>query len=314
MINFRFHLISLIAVFLALAVGVVMGYGVLGQPTLDTLQNRVDTVEARADAIRSENSRLRAEADRLQRVLGEVDDFAVTSRLVDAGVVAVAVRGVDADAIRETITLAETAGAVAPGIVWLEDKWALRSDDDASELAEIIGVIDPGETGRAAVREAAAAALATRLATGPDIGRPDLLAELAAADFVSLEGVDGMDFVPAEFDGRVSRVLLVGGTAASMPVDRGILPLTRALVRSGRLVVVADEWREVEDGPDRGDGLAMIRDDAELSAQVSTVDNFDVPEGPLTAVLALADRGQGTIGHYGLGAGAERIVPAWWGM
>ena len=42
MINFRFHLISLIAVFLALAVGVVMGYSVLGQPTVDTLQGRVD--------------------------------------------------------------------------------------------------------------------------------------------------------------------------------------------------------------------------------------------------------------------------------
>ena len=42
MINFRFHLISLIAVFLALAVGVVMGYAVLGSPTVETLQGRVE--------------------------------------------------------------------------------------------------------------------------------------------------------------------------------------------------------------------------------------------------------------------------------
>ena len=40
MINFRFHVVSLIAIFLALALGVVMGYGVLGQPTVDTLQGR----------------------------------------------------------------------------------------------------------------------------------------------------------------------------------------------------------------------------------------------------------------------------------
>ena len=57
MINFRFHLVSLIAVFLALAVGIVMGYGVLGQPTVDTLQRRIDNVEANANRIRRENDR-----------------------------------------------------------------------------------------------------------------------------------------------------------------------------------------------------------------------------------------------------------------
>ncbi len=50
MINFRFHLVSLVAVFLALAIGIVMGYGVLGQPTVDTLQDRIDVVEANAEA------------------------------------------------------------------------------------------------------------------------------------------------------------------------------------------------------------------------------------------------------------------------
>ena len=36
-----------------------MGYGVLGQPTVDTLQNRIDNVEARADRIKGENDELR---------------------------------------------------------------------------------------------------------------------------------------------------------------------------------------------------------------------------------------------------------------
>ena len=60
MINFRFHLVSLVAVFLALAVGVVMGYGILGQPTVSGLQNRIDTVEANAEAKRAENEQLAA--------------------------------------------------------------------------------------------------------------------------------------------------------------------------------------------------------------------------------------------------------------
>ena len=124
MINFRFHLISLIAVFLALAVGVVMGYGVLGQPTVDTLQSRVDTVERRADEIRGENDQLRAEQARLEALLADVDQFAATSRLTDQGVLPVAVRGVDSGKVTESVQLARLAGATVPGVVWLEDKWA----------------------------------------------------------------------------------------------------------------------------------------------------------------------------------------------
>ena len=120
MINFRFHLISLIAVFLALAVGVVMGYGVLGQPTVDTLQDRVNDVEARANSIKRDNAALRDENNRLSDGLMRVGDFAVTSRLDNATIVPVAVRGVDEDRVAETVRLARTGDATVPGVVWIE--------------------------------------------------------------------------------------------------------------------------------------------------------------------------------------------------
>ena len=83
MINFRFHLVSIVAVFLALAVGVVMGYGVLGQPTVDTLQNRIDTVEANAEARRKENDDLRAALDLANEAADQTSPFSVTDRLTD---------------------------------------------------------------------------------------------------------------------------------------------------------------------------------------------------------------------------------------
>jgi hypothetical protein len=45
-------------------VGVVMGYGVLGQPTVDTLQHRIDTVEARAKPHQGRERQLRTENSR----------------------------------------------------------------------------------------------------------------------------------------------------------------------------------------------------------------------------------------------------------
>ena len=43
MINFRFHVVSLIAIFLALALGVVIGAGVIDRGVVDALNNRLDT-------------------------------------------------------------------------------------------------------------------------------------------------------------------------------------------------------------------------------------------------------------------------------
>ncbi|GMU77350.1 MAG: hypothetical protein AMXMBFR46_01510 [Acidimicrobiia bacterium] len=310
MINFRFHVISLIAVFLALAVGVVMGYGVLGQPTVDTLQGRVDTVEARADAIRAENGELRADRARLEAIVEDVDEFAATHRLSGSTAVPVAVRGVDEDRVDQAVRLARRADAVVPGVVWLEPKWGIEREEDAAALARIVNTT---ATSRNAVRETAARALAARLAGGPAVaGRPDLLAELEAAGFVSTEEVDGVQFDAADFDGRGGKVLLVGGNRAELEPSRGVLPLARALATAGTPVVVADDWHAVDGGPARGAGLAAIRDDDALAEQIATVDNLDAVEGPLTAVLVLGERGQGTIGHYGSGKGAGQAMPAWW--
>ena len=65
------------------------------------------------------------------------------------------------------------------------------------------------------------------------------------------------------------------------------------------------DWRKVEGGPERGADLAAILEDLQLVTAAGTVDNFDDVDGPLTVVLALAERGQGVVGHYGRGAGAE---------
>jgi hypothetical protein len=309
-INFRFHLISLIAVFLALALGVVMGYGVLGQPTVDTLQNRIDTVEARANRIREENDELLRENSRLSDAMRSVGEFAVTSRLQATTVIPVGMRGIDEDDVTDTVRLARQGSATVPGVVWLEEKWGLGNDDDTAELAAIVGT---QSTTKPAVREAAAKALAARLSSGPvSGGRTDLLTELADASFLSMESVDDEPFDQTTLDGRGALQLLVGGTNAALPPAQGTVPLARALQALGVRVVVADDWRRNEGGPDRGADLADILGDEQLRNAVSTVDNLDQPDGPLTAVLVLGDRGQNVVGHYGSGTGADRAMPEWW--
>src|SRR5262245_41586737 len=141
-----------------------MGYGVLGQPTVSGLQDRVDRVEGRISSVRRDNDRLQGEVDRLNGYSNDSAAFAVSGRLSGTPLVVAAVRGVDAERVRDVVTLARRAGANVCGIVWLEPKWALANAADTKALATALNV-EPGT--KAEVREAGWSALARRLGSAP---------------------------------------------------------------------------------------------------------------------------------------------------
>ncbi|MSZ30566.1 MAG: copper transporter, partial [Actinobacteria bacterium] len=52
MINFRFHVVSIVAVFLSLALGIMIGSTVVDRAIVASLRNQIERVEANADAQR----------------------------------------------------------------------------------------------------------------------------------------------------------------------------------------------------------------------------------------------------------------------
>lgn len=310
MINFRFHLVSLVAVFLALAVGIVMGYGVLGQPTVDTLQDRIDVVEANAEARRIENDELRAELDQRNTAIAESSPFSVTDRVADVRAVVIGIRGVDEDAVNRVVELARRGGADAPGVVWLESNWALDSRDDVTALSTALGLTVTGR--RAPLRADALDALVTRLATGAPQGGIDALRALVDAGFVTLDGAGNDAPTPADLGGAGTRATFVTGAEASVPPRLLVAPIARVAVDEDLPLVAGEVFAEGTEGVNRGDALTAIRDDEALDAEVSTVDDLDRVEGAVAAVLALGDLGRGVVGHYGIGDGADRQLPEWW--
>jgi hypothetical protein len=312
MINFRFHIVSLIAVFLALALGIVMGATVVNRAIVDRLNSRIDTVENNANKRKAESDQLRGQVGQLNQYIDGTKNFAIASRLDGVAVVTIASRGVDGDAVKQTVQLAQQAGAHAPGIIWLEPKLTLSDPNALRDLGDLLG--RPVQNART-TREDAWNALASRLATGSGAaasGR-DLLTALADAGFITFEpvGDQGNNFSAASFGGGEARVLLIDGTNGQVTASEALASLTTALASNRFRLVAGEVFVEKDDGPKRGAMLAPIRGSDQLKQAVSTVDDLDLVEGRVASVLALADLGRNVVGQYGYGAGATTSAPEW---
>jgi hypothetical protein len=300
MINFRFHVVSLIAIFLALALGVVIGAGVIERGLVDTLNNRLDRVEAESDRLQGENKKLSTENGQLSQAIGDMQPYAVSGRLAGDDVGVVAVRGVNGDNVNDLVTATQQANATVTGKLWLEDKWKLESSDDVKALQDALGSTTKN---KANLRTEAWKQLAERLSNpgpGGDASN-DLLAVLQQAGFLGFDAVGGSTIT--DFPGRSAGVTLVVGNEGSIPPADVAMPLASALHGAEVPTVVAGTWVETTDGPARADAVQPIRD-SDLAVTVSTVDDLDQPQGPTTVVLAMADLfvlPKPVVGHYGYG-------------
>jgi hypothetical protein len=317
MINFRFHIVSLVAVFLALAVGILFG-SAFGKPTLiENLNKELNRVENKADAEHAASAQLRTAQQHLDDYIRGSAPYMVQDRLPGYTVVVVAQRGVSDKTVSSTLDLLHSAGADAAGIVWLEPRWQLTAPGDLAKLAAAVGT---NAQGADSVRAVALGTLADRLsgplargATNPQQqAQADVLRRLADAGFVTVSGVSKSDF--ATFPVRSTRAALVIGGDQSKFVDPTLYgSVVHSFVNADVPTVAAEAFANVQNpnALERGDIVAPVLADSTLSKQVSTVDDVDLTQGQVTTVLALEDLVTGNVvGHYGFGKGATSSVPA----
>ena len=317
MISFRFHVVSITAVFLAIAIGVVVGSTYVDGAVVDGLRNRISTVSSNLDERQRESDALRRELSDAEDYIAASADFAVTGRLTDVPVLLLAVRGVDEEAVAEVARLARRAGGAIPGVVWLEPAWAAEGDHQA--LADIVDLdesVSAEVLWRAAWTEVAAELQPPSLPQPPTdepvaVEPPaPVLVALAEAGFLSLEPVEDSDTTLVDLAASSPRVAVLGGTEA----DESLAGLVR-IVASTALgadlpVVIGHLYAERDEGPDRADSARDGLPDDVLDS-VALVDDVDDPTGQVTVVLALDAVGDGVVGHFGLGDGADGILPTW---
>ncbi|GAA3100746.1 copper transporter [Streptosporangium carneum] len=310
MIDFRYHLVSIVAIFLALSVGIVLGTTLLKEPA-------IDTAETLANQLRVSNNELRAELKTVQGrdVANDAFVTADTPRLVRDALAGERVVIVEApggsvsmrEAVQQVIT---ESGATVSGRVTLTDKYvdaaqALFVEKVATEVKPIETTFLPEDT----PYDKAAAVLAGAIVTGDpaQVGKTNPVAAGVLEAFqrgglitVTEQPAKRADLAvliaPAEpytGDGAVTQA----GAVVSMAT--GLDVAGRGTVLTGPLSSSA-----------AGGVVAALRDDTVAAEKVSTVDNADMPAGRVVVVYALREQLSGTSGQYGMGPGVSGIEPS----
>jgi hypothetical protein len=318
LINLRYHIVSLTAVFLALAIGVAMGTGFLNKATVDQLNRQIKSAEAGIDDANDEIARLNQELDRsadteaallasAQRLVGE--------RLAQVPVVVVASENIDQPSLDRLRTLLGASGAELRGTLTVTDRLRLEAGDD-EQLAEILGAVGAS---RPVLQSGLTTAFAHALrqaadrSAGSDQGTAPLLQNLVDADYL---GYEPPDDAPADLDagtlldGGGFRYVFVSGPDPRTPDTDFLLPVLRNLADEGPTAVVLASAAVGEDAEaTRTASVGAIRGDTALRDEVSTVDDLERLSGQVATIWALADLEDGVLGHYGLGAGRQSELP-----
>jgi hypothetical protein len=305
MINFRYHLVSLTAVFLALAIGIAMGATVVDKATVDVLTGRLKRIEKQATATNDQNDALRADASRWRRFSDQGDELVRGELAGGPPVLLVSVRGVDhgtIDALRRTLT---TAGATLQGTVWFTGKFRLDKPEDVQALSTILGAAAKPEV----LRHAALVALAGAWSAGTGPGPLMALRDAGFVDFdPALPGQADLSAIPA----AQTQYVVISGATPDVANDQVATPLVAELAHAAANVVLA-----AEPGRDaapkvpaqRAVWLHSLRSDASVAGRLSTIDNVEDFRGRMAAVLALLGLRSGRVGSYGVGPGADRLLP-----
>ena len=302
--------------FLALAVGIVLGTTALNGPVLDDLRGNIDRLAADKRTLEGDVTGLRSQARASDGFAEGVGPGLVRDTLAEQSVLLVTQPDTPSELVDRTAALLEQAGASVTGRLRL---LPALSDPEQSALLEdlVADVLPPGiDLPDSEPVERATAELAAALSV-PTQGEP---VEPGDAQAV-VSAFEEADLVQFETTGDTLRqatlVVVLGGPTPEGDVDEdeqeqreaqfdAALSLAGAFDARARGALVAGPATSAADG-----GLVdALRSESGVASGVSGVDNADQGVGLVAAVLALAEQARGEVGQYGAGPRAEASLPS----
>jgi outer membrane murein-binding lipoprotein Lpp len=320
-IDFRYHLVSLISVFLALAVGIVLGAGPLRENLGDQLAGQVEQLRTEQEQLRSDSEELAAKNDQLATFISELGPELVQGTLGGKQVAVLTDDTSTRPGIERIMSLLGEAGVESPLRIGLQPLlWAPDGEAERSAALEEIRAIapaalpaDPADelTDTEQLSGLIPALLHDEGELTPEL-RSQLWQVLSDHQLVSVDGADPAEIDAVIYTGAAPEELAVEAedeevaTARAQALLAAQTRLLGVLAETGLPAVVSASTP----GNDASTGvLRTVRGDRAFDA-LSTTDRLQEPDGPLLAVLALIEQTRGGSGAYGTTGDAEERLPS----
>lgn len=307
MISMRYHIVSLAAVFLALALGIVLGATKISSPLISGLQGDNQSLTSSQQELAATNADLTARITADDKFAGSVGQLAVRGTLPGATVLLLTTADADPadrDAVQSLLT---RAGATVTGQMQLTAD--LTNPSRADELRTLAAQNLPTGATLPEVPQVGStvggllSALVVAKADGSAPATPEqtaaALGALTGSGFVVTTG----DITPARSVVLLTGGALTGGSEADRAAVLGDIAAQLRTAAAG--VVVAGRTGSAEPTG----AVGAIRADTAQSAAVTTVDSVDTASGRVATVLGLVEQNGGGVGRYGLTATAQAQVP-----
>jgi Copper transport outer membrane protein, MctB len=308
-ISLRTHAISLAAVFLALAIGVALGSGLLSNTVLSGLRDDKHELQNEINTLTDDKNALNEKLSAAGEFDAQMSPRILRNTLGDKSVVVFRTPDATDDDVDALIRLVGEAGGTVSGTVALTQEFV-----DANSAEKLLSVVNSPivpagkqlstssvDQGSQAGDLLGIALLVNRdpkVANVDDIQRETVLATLRDTGFVTYDGPVG----------AANTALIV--TGGGLGDDAGNRGATVARFAAGMAPHGSGTVLVGRGGSASGTAaVAVTRSDAGLSAAVSTVDDIDSESGRITSVLALSDLiNGGRPGSYGIGQGASSVT------
>ncbi|MBV9204393.1 MAG: copper transporter [Actinobacteria bacterium] len=337
MIDFRYHLVSIVAVFLALAIGIVLGSTELQGPTYNFLNRTTAKLQNQLDQTKSNLSATQAQAGADEAYAEAVEPTVLRGLLAGQRLVIVTEPGAQPSVVSGISAAAIDAGATVTGQISLAPRFFDTTGTVQDSLnqatlnvAQSAGIpVDAAATYQQQAAQVIATEILTKApaasaqpagavasASADPSASPDpsasaaqsasaatMFQAYAASQFLSITGQPGAQATLAV----VVTPQNVPSDGRQDPVAQLLVPVVHELAAKAAATVVVGSSA----GSGDGSPMAVVRMN-DVASQVSTVDDADLVSGQTVAIQALAIAlGGGKTGSYGFTAnGATAVAPS----
>ena len=316
MIDFRYHLVSIVAVFLALAIGIVIGStSVLKGAVLSGLQKTSAAEKSRIDSLYAQNGQLKQQLNAAQSFASASEHVLLDGLLAGQRVVLVEAPGAPGSVVNGVQNALTTAGATVTGQVQFQTQFfSTGAESDLDTLNRQL--TPPGVTLRAGSPQAeagqliASAILAKNSLTAPPAcnGSSADSADQAIINGYAAGGYLSTSPRPAE---RATLAVVI--IPATPPTTSDANVASQTLVTLAQQLNLADSGTVVAgqlSGSGPGSAIDVMRAGGR-GGHLSSVDNADTANGQIVVAQALYEQlAEGKSGSYGSLPGATQPGPS----